>query len=653
MSENINCVERPCPLCQSLISVTAAEIGQQIQCPFCPALLEVPTDLGDFVVISQTARLTSFDLATGADDFIRSHPHETARVVMAIDFGTSRSGYAFAFTGDRLIQRRTRWPDLPYPYVKTLTNLLRSPLGEITAWGYTARTELARLIEENAAQGHELLTSFKTSLHTGQPTPEGPVVRLGENQTIPVVELIAAYMERLKDFALEELHVSTTGLLQPPDIFWCLTVPAIWTDADKQWMRNAAQRAGLIRSDPADAARLCLVLEPEAAALHCLEQEQQADPDHTALQPGTRFMVVDAGGGTVDITVHEVGPEGGLEEVVAGGGGLHGSMYVDQAFHEHLQSKLGKEVVERFHREKPFGVVKLLASWEQAKCGYWPGAKITFVPIPGELHRLLDRDYPMVLAELAADQDGDEDNIRLDGQTMASIFRNALDGIAHEVSRHFQKLAGRSCDYLFLVGGFAAAPLLQQRLRLEFADKVRKIVIPRDPGAAVLSGAVAFGLDPGRIRARRSRLTYGCRTLAPFSLRIDPEGKKVWHEETQSFCCRDRFQTFIRVGEAVGASQKVTHRFTVPERSQSDAKVIFYATPRKKPRYTDEPDAFEVGRLRVLLPDAGQDAARKVEISMYFGQTEITVEACDLTTGTSARTVLEFASTYFPPEEGE
>lgn len=46
-------------------------------------------------------------------------------------------------------------------------------------------------------------------------------------------------------------------------------MPAMWSDSSKQRMRRAALRAGLIRSEDSDA--LTIILEPEAAVLHCLD----------------------------------------------------------------------------------------------------------------------------------------------------------------------------------------------------------------------------------------------------------------------------------------------------------------------------------------------------------------------------------------------
>jgi len=71
-------------------------------------------------------------------------------------------------------------------------------------------------------------------------------------------------------------------------IAYVITVPAIWKDSAKALTRQAAEQAGIPKKD------LDLVTEPEAAALYCATLCVEAD-----LQDGDRFIVCDAGGGTV------------------------------------------------------------------------------------------------------------------------------------------------------------------------------------------------------------------------------------------------------------------------------------------------------------------------------------------------------------------
>jgi molecular chaperone DnaK (HSP70) len=62
-------------------------------------------------------------------------------------------------------------------------------------------------------------------------------------------------------------------------------------------MRTAAIQAGLISAhDPPD--RLMITSEPEAGALYCEKSCRESN-----LMEGDRFMICDAGGGTIDLIV--------------------------------------------------------------------------------------------------------------------------------------------------------------------------------------------------------------------------------------------------------------------------------------------------------------------------------------------------------------
>lgn len=74
-------------------------------------------------------------------------------------------------------------------------------------------------------------------------------------------------------------------------------------------MRSAAERAG-IRSNA-----LMLSLEPEAAAILCWRDAVRQGRIDDAVSVGDCFMVIDAGAGTVDISVHELDADRSLKQV--------------------------------------------------------------------------------------------------------------------------------------------------------------------------------------------------------------------------------------------------------------------------------------------------------------------------------------------------
>lgn len=570
--------------------------------------------------------------------------NQSIRVVIGIDFGTARSGYAYAFVDDKRVVVPTQWDDEPIPYIKTLTQILYSPDRKVEAWGWTARKRLAQLRKDKAAKDYTFFNNFKMQLREAKErTLEGPVMT-NNGQNFLVLNLIADYLTRIKTVVRQEIDAATSGFLKDNEILWCLTIPAIWTDADKQLMRRAAQKAGLISSSSDDAERLLLVLEPEAAAIACQEK------DKSELKRGTRFMVVDCGGGTVDITTHEVVAGKGLKEIVEGTGGAYGSTYVDRSFREYLEKKLTPQVIGRFHDEEPIDYLEMMADWERTKCNFDPqkSGDTIYFRIQTKLYKMLVKDYPQVLESLAEQQDGDDEAIHLDLNTMKAIFTPTLDGLIKKVEEQLKKLGNRGCDIIYLVGGFSTSPLLRQRIEARFGTQVQKIVMPTYPGAAIVEGAVSFGLNPSVIRSRRSRLTYGCDVSAPFNSELDPKSKRFFAEDQNDWYCHDRFNAFVLAGESVAVDEKVQKTFTPINRNQTQMGLEFYATKKTKIRYTDEPEVEKIGEITVEIPDTTKGLDRPVEVTMYFGKTEIKVEAKDLTSGKQYNTTLRFSSTYSP-----
>ena len=78
--------------------------------------------------------------------------------------------------------------------------------------------------------------------------------------------------------------------------------------------------------------------------------------------------MVDCGGGTVDITVHELDTKmGTLKELYKATGGPYGSVGVDQEFEKLMNTIFGTEIMEEFKMKRPAGYVDLMIAFEARK----------------------------------------------------------------------------------------------------------------------------------------------------------------------------------------------------------------------------------------------------------------------------------------------
>ena len=115
------------------------------------------------------------------------------------------------------------------------------------------------------------------------------------------------------------------------DIKWIVTVPVIWNEYGKQFMRNCAKKAGMNK--------VLIALEPEAASLTMFKDD---NVEQKYKEKGKLFMLIDAGGYTFDITINEiVDSHGNLKQLSPPSGGAYGSMNInDYLFKINYNSKI-------------------------------------------------------------------------------------------------------------------------------------------------------------------------------------------------------------------------------------------------------------------------------------------------------------------------
>uniref|UniRef100_K1PQ01 Heat shock 70 kDa protein 12A n=1 Tax=Magallana gigas TaxID=29159 RepID=K1PQ01_MAGGI len=168
------------------------------------------------------------------------------------------------------------------------------------------------------------------------------------------MDVFALCIKYLKDTMIEAMKQKITFDIEDTNIDFVITVPAIWGDAAKLFMREAAINAG-IKSD-----QLTLALEPEAASIYCqylyMERKDEGNTDEfqKLVEGKAKYMVADLGGGTVDITVHKKADDGTLEELIPASGGPSGGTSVDKEYEKFLEKIGGEEctVIQKALREK-------------------------------------------------------------------------------------------------------------------------------------------------------------------------------------------------------------------------------------------------------------------------------------------------------------
>jgi len=278
--------------------------------------------------------------------------------VVGIDFGTSRTGYAYAFPSheDTIVCKQPG--GAPGDTSKTSTAILFDKHGIFKSFGNRARRDYA-----DGDLSNLLFTEYKMNLNQAQALLNTATATASNGKTLPLMKVIAATLRFVKDDAMENINKNQPLNIKAEECKWVVTVPAIWSDGAKGFMRRAAFEAGLVTSE--NSSKLILALEPEAA---CIASEK----DVMHLQAGHRFMILDCGGGTVDITMHQAASVSPLklDEIETPSGGPWGSTKVDASFSAFVSDLMDWRKPTEFKRTPHF--VEMMEAWETLKLGYDP-----------------------------------------------------------------------------------------------------------------------------------------------------------------------------------------------------------------------------------------------------------------------------------------
>ncbi|XP_052061586.1 heat shock 70 kDa protein 12A-like isoform X1 [Mytilus californianus] len=568
-------------------------------------------------------------------------------MVAAIDFGTTYSGYAYSLKGeyekDKLnIHANQAWNSggKSLMSLKTPTCILINKENkEFESFGYEAENAYADIVIEDEADNYYFFDRFKMMLYTREDISTNMEIEDIRGNSLPAIDVFAAAIGALRQHMMDHVKKQRVNL-QPHEIKWVLTVPAMWTDKAKEFMRESAEKAGIRRD------RLMIALEPEAASIYC----QHLPPDKmtgaiegfSVADDDTKYLVVDIGGGTVDITAHHKVCQDNLQELCSASGGACGGTTVDKEFLNFLENIVGERVMESLANDNTASYLDLLREFEILKrsISVPTKKKINFTIKPfadlnGLCLRFLEKEFKDVVddSEYRDKISLVGDKLRMDGDLMTSLFDTACSHIVQEIRKVLQKIPTTNLKTFLLVGGFSECLIVQDAIQQAFPDV--RIMIPReDPGLAVVKGAVLFGHKPDFITSRITRCTYGRRIRPLFDESKHDPSKRVYGETRDR--CRDVFETFMQKNKRVAVDEIVTVEYHTVMSSQGSVSVAIYYTFKDKASYVDDNGCKKLGEFRVPIPSPSQER-RHVDVQFKFGWTELEVIATERQTGERTR----------------
>ncbi|MES3021946.1 MAG: Hsp70 family protein [Pseudomonadota bacterium] len=393
------------------------------------------------------------------------------------------------------------------------------------------------LLVGEAARNQYVLRPEATVRSIKRRMGEDAQVELGGKQYSPQ-EISAMILRRLKQVAEEHLGQPVEKAV--------ITVPAYFSDVQRQATREAGQIAGL------EVVRI--INEPTAAALAYESGHEGA----------RKVLVYDLGGGTFDVSV--VNLEGDVVEVLASHGNNHlGGDDFDELIVElaiaHLRELHGADL------ELPAGAMaRVRRAAETAKIAL---SDQPFATLAEEY--LLERDGVPLHLSLEISRDHYEELIAPFIDETMDAMHTALAGAG---------LTASGIDEILLVGGATRTPLVAQRLEQMLGVQPRGELDPDlcvAMGAAIQAGVIA-GVKTSAVLVDVTPYTFGTSALD------DLDGEYYAH-------C---FVPLIRKNTAIPVSKSDV--FYTTHAGQEKVEVMVYQGENR-----DALENIEIGRFMIDL----------------------------------------------------
>ena len=516
-------------------------------------------------------------------------------IKVGIDFGSTSSGYYIIF--DPLDEKDIKYDVISSQILLDKTDKIGLRIGE---------NAYERFKVENNKTNFLYFTAFKRNL---DPKINKNLVKSdfpGDEIELKIV--IKEFMKKMREEAEGKIKERKSNY-NLNEIKWIITIPPLWDIKGKKIMEEAAKKVGM--------ANLDVILEPEASSLSLFKEDNKIINEY--IKKDKTFLIVDAGGYTVDFSANRILDDNNLEQLMIPVSIVNGSSLINEKIFNILKRFVGEEKVKNVDYQNIKTTLDYIEE-KKKEVDLNEGGNLKLDIRPFDIYCKSESFFSNILSIYYSSPnyctqiiDGKEltyDNnaLLIPKKYISEIINQLITNILFYVDHLLAKLD--HIDLIVFTGGFSTNKIFREKIEEYKKGHNSEIIFMEEPQMTVMKGAALFGLKPTQILKRIIPITIGIASYETKKQNETCDNDDEFFDENKNETRCHKYLTFVRKKESIEMNQIINKEIHI-----SEERIYIYYNYENE--ITKESSKYTLGYIDSSFGES-DDNFRSFNLTMKF-----------------------------------
>ena len=516
-------------------------------------------------------------------------------IKVGIDFGSTSSGYYIIF--DPLDEKDIKYDVISSQILLDKTDKIGLRIGE---------NAYERFKVENNKTNFLYFTAFKRNL---DPKINKNLVKSdfpGDEIELKIV--IKEFMKKMREEAEGKIKERKSNY-NLNEIKWIITIPPLWDIKGKKIMEEAAKKVGM--------ANLDVILEPEASSLSLFKEDNKIINEY--IKKDKTFLIVDAGGYTVDFSANRILDDNNLEQLMIPVSIVNGSSLINEKIFNILKRFVGEEKVKNVDYQNIKTTLDYIEE-KKKEVDLNEGGNLKLDIRPFDIYCKSESFFSNILSIYYSSPDYctqiidgkeltyDNNALLIPKKYISEIINQLITNILFYVDHLLAKLD--HIDLIVFTGGFSTNKIFREKIEEYKKGHNSEIIFMEEPQMTVMKGAALFGLKPTQILKRIIPITIGIASYETKKQNETCDNDDEFFDENKNETRCHKYLTFVRKKESIEMNQIINKEIHI-----SEERIYIYYNYENE--ITKESSKYTLGYIDSSFGES-DDNFRSFNLTMKF-----------------------------------